>query len=112
MNISLEIIRYTSKYLGINTPIRMSSEFAVTTASTQRIIDLCKATKADTYLSGAGGRDYMDTGLFAAHNLGLEFQQFTHPQYPQQHGAFEPYLSIIDLLFNCGPDSKKLLMGN
>jgi hypothetical protein len=112
MNISMEIIRYTTKHLGINTPVRMSSEFAVTSTSTQRIIDLCKATKAETYYSGAGGKDYMDTSLFAAHSLNLEFQQFKHPEYPQQHGKFEPYLSIIDLLFNCGPDSRKLLMGN
>jgi hypothetical protein len=111
MDVSLEIIRYTMKYLGINTPVKMSSEFSVTTASTQRIIDLCKATGADAYLSGAGGRDYMDTGLFASNNIALEFQQFEHPKYPQQFGEFEPYLSIIDLLFNCGPDSKKLLLG-
>ena len=112
MNVSLEIIRYTLKYLAINTPIKMSSEFALSSASTQRIIDLCKAIGAGTYLSGAGGKDYMDTSLFAQQNITLEFQQFNHPQYPQQYGAFEPYLSIIDLLFNCGPDSRKILLGN
>jgi hypothetical protein len=112
MEVSLEIIRYTSKYLGINTPVKMSSEYSVTTLSTQRIIDLCKASGASAYLSGAGGRDYMDTSLFSSQNIGLDFQQFDHPKYPQLHGEFEPYLSIIDLLFNCGPDSRKILLGN
>ena len=42
----------------------MSSEYNVSSMSTERIIDLCKKTGADTYLSGAGGKDYMDVTLF------------------------------------------------
>jgi hypothetical protein len=32
------------------------------------------------------------------------FQDYTHPTYPQLWGDFVPYLSVVDLLMNVGPD--------
>jgi hypothetical protein len=112
MDASMEIINYSLNYLRINTPVKMSSEFKLTSSSTNRIIDLCKAAGADTYLSGSGGRDYMDVSLFEQNNIKLIFQEFKHPQYPQLFGAFESYLSIIDLFFNCGPKSRGIILEN
>jgi hypothetical protein len=34
-----------------------------------------------------------------------------HPVYPQLHGDFVPYLSIVDLIFNCGAASMAVLDG-
>ncbi len=42
----------------------------------------------------------------------MVFQAFNHPVYPQLYGDFIPNLSLLDLLFNCGPDSLKILEGN
>ncbi|MCP4267745.1 MAG: WbqC family protein, partial [Candidatus Brocadiaceae bacterium] len=39
------------------------------------------------------------------------FQDFKHPEYNQLFGNFEPYMSAIDLLFNCGDNSLKILRG-
>jgi hypothetical protein len=107
---SMEIINYSLNYLNIQTPLKMSSEFQVKSMSTQRIIDLCKAAGADAYLSGSGGRDYMDVSLFEKNNIKLLFQDFTHPQYPQLFGNFEPFLSIVDLFMNCGAESGNILL--
>ncbi|MFH1335653.1 MAG: WbqC family protein, partial [Candidatus Zixiibacteriota bacterium] len=38
-------------------------------------------------------------------------QDYHHPTYPQLYGAFTPYLSVIDLLFNCGKESLKIIIG-
>ena len=35
---------------------------------------------------------------------GVEIQDFSYPTYNQQWGAFVPNLSILDVLFNYGPD--------
>ena len=70
-----------------------------------------KKAHADAYLSGAGGKDYMDEGRFAAEKLGLKYQHYQHPVYRQQHSKtdFLPYMSIVDLLFNEGPESLRIL---
>jgi hypothetical protein len=65
--------------------------------------------KADTYLSGAGGKNYLNTGIFPENNLQLIFQQFEHPAYRQLHGEFISHLSILDLLFNEGSNSLNII---
>ena len=72
----------------------------------------CRAVGADVYLSGQGARSYNRPDLFEAGGVELRYQEFAHPTYPQLWGGgFEPYMSIVDLLFNCGPDSRCVLLG-
>jgi hypothetical protein len=78
----------------------------------ERLAAICESLSADTYLSGAGGRAYLDLEPFNKRGITLKFQTFNHPVYPQLYGDFIPNLSLLDLLFNCGPDSLKILEGN
>ena len=82
-----------------------SSEMVLTQEPTQRLIDICRRLGGDTYLAGAGGAGYMDVDKFEVSGIRLVFQSFQHPVYPQMFGPFEPYMSVADLLMNCGPDS-------
>src|SRR3989339_466388 len=101
--INVHIINLLMNLYGIRTPISFESSLAVTTTSSMRIIDICKKVGADTYLSGAGGKAYIDEELFRQNNIKLVYQEFKHPVYPQQWEGFEPFMSIIDHLFNRGP---------
>jgi len=67
--------------------------------------------RADTYLSGTGGKAYLEEDLFMKAGLRLEYQKFSLSQYPQGQIPFIPNLSIIDLLFNCGKESSRILEG-
>ncbi len=78
----------------------------------ERLAAICESLGADTYLSGAGGRTYLDLEPFTKRGITVKFQAFNHPVYPQLYGDFIPNLSLLDLLFNCGPDSLKILEGN
>lgn len=109
-DLNIEIIKFILKELSINTPISFESDLNIATMSTQRIIDICKKHKADTYLSGAGGRGYLEEGLFTQENIRLVYQQFVHPQYKQCYEPFVPFMSIIDLLFNHGSEASKILL--
>src|SRR6266481_9442049 len=60
-------------------------------------------------ISGSAARDYLDTHLFSRHGIEIEWHDYVHPVYPQLHGDFVPYLSIVDLLFNCGEESPAIL---
>ena len=72
---------------------------------TDRLIDICTSLGCDTYLSGVDGAKYMDLSRFKDKRIKVVFQDFVHPLYPQVFGDFVSHLSILDLLFNCGPSS-------
>ncbi len=77
------------------------------------LIDICKKTKADTYLTGQGGKLYMNMKRFEEANIKVIFQEFEHPTYPQlfKEAGFIPNLSVVDLLFNCGEKSLDIIRG-
>jgi hypothetical protein len=98
---------------AIRTPLVRSSELGVQGAKSELVLNLCKAVGASALLVGLGGsRHYLDRAAFAEAGIQLQMQQFTHPVYRQRGGAFNAGLSALDLLFNCGPASRAILLGN
>jgi hypothetical protein len=89
----------------------LASDWELSEDPTGRLVDICRRTGADTYLSGAGGRDYLDLAQFEAAGIRVTFQDYPHPTYPQRFGPFEPFMSAVDLLFNCGGESLAILRG-
>ena len=87
-----------------------ASELNVSGQSTELLINICKAVGGDTYLSGFGGKEYMDENAFAQAGISLRYYDFEHPTYNQLWGEFIPDLSIIDLLFNEGERSMEVLL--
>ncbi len=65
--------------------------------------------KADTYLSGELGQNYLDLKLFENNQIKIIFEEFKHPTYSQMNSKFLPNMSIIDLLFNEGDNSINIL---
>ncbi|MBI3454381.1 MAG: WbqC family protein [Candidatus Rokubacteria bacterium] len=110
-DLSLATLRYLVETLGIPTKLVLASTLGVEdgTGGTDRLVAICRALGADAYLSGAGGSAYLDPGRFEAAGIRLCVQAFRGPVYPQRFGAFEPNLSIVDLVFNCGPRSLEVL---
>jgi len=76
---------------------------------TDRLIDVCRAVGADAYLSGADGVKYMDLERFQANGIDVVIQDFKNPVYPQLFKDFQPQMSVVDLLFNCGPQSLEII---
>ena len=109
-DLDFETLKKTIEWLGIKIEIVRSSELKVNGRSTERLINICKAIGADTYVSGRDGRNYMDEKLFEKNNIKLEHQHYVCPRYPQHLSKlFVPDLSIIDMLVNVGPDCMKLI---
>ena len=108
-DLNVAFIKEICSILEIKTKIHLASEFPCGGTKTVRLVELCKAVKADTYLSGAGGRNYQDEELFKAEGIELRYSDFVHPYYEQRFGRFVEGLSIVDLLFNCGPAAREIL---
>lgn len=104
------LIRWIAGVLGITTPILDSRDFQITGHKTDMLISMCGATGALGYLSSPGERSYVDQGQMKAAGLSHRFQEFNHPVYDQGR-KFIPNLSVIDLLFNCGPASVDIVRG-
>lgn len=96
-------VRILAGLLGVRTPIVLSSSVdGIPQGADDRLIALCHHFGCRTYLAGTGGRDYMDIGAYRRAGIEVEFQSFRHPNYRQPHPGFEPALSAIDCLMNCG----------
>jgi hypothetical protein len=96
---------------GIRTPLVKSSTLAPHGAKSELVLDICRRVGASALLVGLGAsRRYHDSEAFARAGIALVLQEFEHPVY-RQCGArtFSPGLSAIDLLLNCGPESRRLL---
>lgn len=97
------------RQLDITVPTRSSAEMNVEGVKADLVVNLCKEVGASRYISGPFGRDYLDQTAFEKANIELSFQDYRHPSYPQLFPGFEPFMSVIDLLFNHGPASLDIL---
>lgn len=95
--------------IDIRTRVLRSSEMGVPGEKEDLIRNLCLAVGADTYISGPFGRDYLDSSAFEAAGVRVVFHDYQHPEYTQTHPGFEPFMSVIDLLLNHGPESRRIL---
>ena len=111
--LNIEIVKRLVKILGIDTPLYVASELGEFPQDPdERLIAITKHLGADTYLAGAGGREYMDLDKYNKSGVKVIFQDFKHPVYGQLFGGFEPFMSVIDLIFNHGDKSLMILRGN
>jgi hypothetical protein len=95
--------------LALSTPVVAASTLGVNGSKGDLVVALCRAVGAGTYLSGPFGRDYLDPLAFETADIRLTFHDYVHPTYSQTHGEFVPYMSVVDLLANHGPQSTAIL---
>jgi hypothetical protein len=104
--LNILLIRRVCAYLGIETPLILSSELALSGTKTDRLIDLLRKLKATAYLSGPSADAYLDKSLFEVHGIDLEYKSYDYAPYPQLWGPFDGAVSILDLIANCGPQAR------
>jgi hypothetical protein len=99
------------EFLGINSVIFKSSELNVEGSGSTLILNICKKLKAEVYISGISGKDYLNILDFEEAAIDVIFQEFHHPIYNQLYKPFIPGMSVIDLLFNYGEKSLDVIKG-
>lgn len=110
--LNMALIRYFAKCLQIDTKIVFSSQIEVPhTGGSEKIFNILSSLKASRYISGTGpgSMRYIDARAFVDRGIELIWQHYNHPTYRQQHSSFMPFMSVVDLLFNEGPNSKNLI---
>ncbi len=112
VDINIEIIKYLINSLGLKTRLVIASDLKLREEPTERLIDICKTLGGEKYLAGRDGSKYMNLEKFDEEGIEIIFQDFKHPVYNQLYEGFEPCMSAVDLLFNCGDKSLEILRGN
>ena len=111
LDLNILFIKWILNILNIEKELIKSSELKnILGTSTERLISICKNVNGNKYFSGIGGNKYQDKEMFKKLDIELIITDFEHPVYNQLWGDFIPNLSIIDLIFNYGKDSKKIIL--
>jgi len=104
--INYRFLEGINRLLGIDTPMRFSSDFQLAEGQTQRLVDLCKQAGATDYYSGPSARDYLDESLFNQEGIRVHYFDFSgYPEYPQLYPPFEHSVTALDLIFNTGVEA-------
>ncbi len=104
------LIRWVCNLLEIKTPLIHSSTLGVSGKKEDLLVDICQKREATHYISPPGSKAYLDqSDAFDRVDIDLSYYEYPHPYYTQLHGDFEPYMCILDLLFNEGDQSAKIM---
>ena len=96
--------------LEINTKIRLSSEFKLKEGKTERLLGICQDCNAETYLSGPAAKDYFDIKLAKKKDIKVEWIDYdNYQEYSQLFLPFKHEVTILDLIFNEGPNATKYM---
>jgi len=105
-DMNIEFIYTICRLLSINnTRFIRSSSLNIYSIKTERLVNICKKLDITAYVSGPAGSNYIENRIFEQNNIRLIYKQYDYPPYPQLHFPFEPNVTVLDLLFNCGCDS-------
>jgi WbqC-like protein family len=96
--------------LGIKTRFSWSAEYPEIEGKTERLVGWCKQLKATEYLSGPAAKGYIDESLFVEAGIALRYMDYSgYPEYAQLYPPFDHTISIIDLIFNEGPNATRYM---
>jgi hypothetical protein len=92
----------TSAHLGLGTEIRVSSTVPIDhdLKGQDKVLALCEALGAGTYINPIGGVDLYSRSEFADRGVELRFLEMVPFEYPQIGPTFVPSLSIVDVLMH------------
>lgn len=109
VDLNMRLTDWLMRSFGFSTPMVFSSSLNVPGRKTEKLINICRAMEATDLYDGWSAQNFIDPEDFLTARLGLHYQKYTPVEYPQQYEPFVPYLSAVDVLFNCGPASGEII---
>jgi len=113
-DLDIALFDYICGCLSLKRTTLRSKDLGLTeTDPVRRLVDLCTLQGGTKYISGPSGKDYInDAAVFTANGIALEFFDYpAYPPYSQLYGGYDPYVSIIDTLFNVGDNAAATIWG-
>jgi hypothetical protein len=111
LEFNVEIIHLLWDAMKIKTKLLMQSDLGISGKGSSLLVDICKRLGADSYSAFPSVEKYLDTENFKNAGIKISFIPYTPPIYPQLWGDFRQNLSALDLVLNCLPKAKDILIG-
>lgn len=109
-DVNLLFISKINSILGIKTKISSSQDYRFSGDSNDKIIQICKESGANEYLTGPAAIAYIDTAKFSYNDIKIFYVDYSgYPEYRQLFGYFQHNVSIVDLILNEGPDAASFM---
>ncbi len=103
---TIPLMMEIAQELGIcQTRFLRSSELKASGSKTDRLISILTQVGIDHYISGPSASSYIETEKFQAAGIKLEYMEYNYPQYPQLYPPYDPFVTVLDLMFMVGPDA-------
>lgn len=109
LNMALEEFLFDALGMRVHRVVASALGDTQAASASERLAKICRLVKATDYISPDAAKDYLDAEPLRRAGTRVRFHGYQHPTYPQLHGPFLPYLSVIDLLMNCGEQSLAIL---
>ncbi|MCX7735837.1 MAG: WbqC family protein [Candidatus Kapabacteria bacterium] len=108
--INQHLLKICCDILDIKTIISTSDNYKIIDGKNEKLISLCQQANANIYISGPAAKDYLDEALFAKEGIQVIWMDYSgYPEYNQLYPPFVHEVSIIDLIFNEGPNATKFM---
>ena len=107
VGLNMDIINFFREELEINTQVINSSDLDIASKKSDMNLDICLELKAQSYISGSSGLDYLNLDSFKKNDIEILIHQYTPPIY--QSDFFQSGLSTLDLLFNEGKNARDII---
>jgi hypothetical protein len=75
----------------------------------EKVIKICKILGCMQFINGPSSRSFMDENLFKQEGIQLNYMSYSYPKYKQLFEPFSHQVTVLDVLFNCGPNSKNFI---
>ena len=99
-------------FLKLSPHFVFSSDLSTQGTSTEKLVNISCTLQANTYITGHGALNYLDHSQFEDHDINVHYMDYKKLPYPQLHGTFTPFVSILDGIANCGNSASHLLCSN
>lgn len=103
--LNIELTMLMLHRMSIGTQIMRSSQMKATGTASELVLNLCLEAGATQYLSGTGGKNYLQSADFEKAGVEIVYRPSVLPEdYPQRYpqAGFINYLSALDIILNCG----------
>ena len=106
-DVNIIFLQGIAEFLRLKTRIVKDDIYLKEGTRMERLLAIARAAGADRYLSGPSAQGYFDESMFKAAGITTEWMDYHgYQEYPQQYCGFESTVTVLDLIFNVGPEAQ------